>query len=76
MDLVSLLRELRLLKGQAGYRFCMAWLVVAGHVCTRPPVISMLAVLYLTHFEVLDSAVAKGLLSLLSRTIVQIFRLR
>lgn len=40
MGLGDLLRELRLMKGQDGYRYCLAWLVVAIHICARPSLIA------------------------------------
>lgn len=39
MDLAKLLRELRLLNGQQGYRYCMAWAVVVTHLLARPTLI-------------------------------------
>ena len=36
MHLVDLLRELRLLKGQEGYRYCLAWLAVLFHIGAKP----------------------------------------
>jgi hypothetical protein len=40
MGLGDLLKELRLMKGQHGYRYCLAWLVVAVHTCARPSLIA------------------------------------
>ncbi|MBB5202949.1 hypothetical protein HNQ51_000242 [Inhella inkyongensis] len=34
-SLAALLRELRLLRGQPWYRYCMAWLIVAAHSSAR-----------------------------------------
>lgn len=39
MSLADLLKELRLLKGQRGYRYCMAWLVVLTHLLVRPTLV-------------------------------------
>lgn len=50
MGVADLLKELRLLKGQQGYRYCMAWLVVLTHLLARPSLI--LATLLLAyHFN-------------------------
>lgn len=35
ISLAALLRELRLLNGQPGYRFCMVWLLVLTHIAMR-----------------------------------------
>jgi len=35
ISLAALLRELRLLNGQPGYRFCMSWFLVLAHVALR-----------------------------------------
>ena len=39
MGLADLMKELRLLKGQQGYRFCMAWLLVLTHLLARPTLV-------------------------------------
>jgi hypothetical protein len=35
ISLAALLRELRLLNGQPGYRFCMVWFLVLTHIAMR-----------------------------------------
>lgn len=35
VGLAALLRELRLLRGQPGYRYCMSWLLVLTHLAFR-----------------------------------------
>lgn len=35
IGLAALLRELRLLNGQPGYRYCMSWLLVLTHIAFR-----------------------------------------
>lgn len=42
MGVSDLLRELRLLKGQQGYRYCMAWLVVLTHILVRPALLFLI----------------------------------
>jgi hypothetical protein len=39
MGVADLMRELRLLKGQQGYRFCMAWVIALTHILARPTLI-------------------------------------
>ena len=36
MNLADLLKELRLMKGQQGYRFCLAWVAVLAQLLIRP----------------------------------------
>ena len=35
ISLAALLRELRFLNGQPGYRFCMSWFLVLTHIAIR-----------------------------------------
>lgn len=35
ISLAALLRELRLLDGQPGYRFCMSWFLVLTHIAVK-----------------------------------------
>jgi len=35
ISLAALLRELRLLNGQPGYRYCMSWFLVLTHIGLR-----------------------------------------
>jgi hypothetical protein len=35
VGLAALLRELRLLSGQPGYRYCMSWVLVLTHIAMR-----------------------------------------
>lgn len=51
MNLVSHLRELRQLKGQAGYRYCLAWLVVLIDVVLRPRVVFLLTFWLVAQFD-------------------------
>ena len=72
MGVADLMKELRLLKGQEGYRYCMAWLVVLTHLLTRP----MLALLFLFVVQRVhdDTPVAKsisGLVSIVVRAVGQ-----
>ena len=48
MHLAELLKELRLMKGQAGYRYCLAWLTVLIHIGARPAATVFLAWLALS----------------------------
>ena len=67
MGAADLLKELRLLKGQQGYRYCMAWLVVLTHLLARPSLI--LATLLLA-YQLTDEAAS---LSSLWRIVVRAF---
>ena len=60
MHLVQLLKELRLLKGQAGYRYCLAWLAVLIHVGAKPA--GALFVAWLAISSGLDVRLAKVVL--------------
>ncbi len=63
MHLAELLKELRLMKGQAGYRYCLAWLTVLIHIGARPAATVFLA--WLAVGSGLDLRLAKALLSAL-----------
>ena len=63
MHLVDLLRELRLLKGQEGYRYCLAWLVVLFHIGAKPLVTIFL--FWLAVSNGLDLRVTRAFLSIL-----------
>lgn len=63
MHLAQLLKELRLLKGQAGYRYCLAWLTVLIHVGAKPA--GALFVAWLAINSGLDVRLAKAILSAL-----------
>lgn len=67
MDLIGLLRELRLLKGQSAYRFCLAWLVVFSHVVVRPSIICLCVVVYISRLD--DEPVAAAFVALLFQLI-------
>lgn len=67
MGVADLLKELRLLKGQQGYRYCMAWLVVLTHLLARPSLI--LATLLLA-YQLTDETAS---LSSLWRIVVRAF---
>ena len=72
MGVADLMKELWLLKGQHGYRYCMAWLVVLTHLLTRP----MLALLFLFVVQRVndETPVAKaisGLVSIFVRAVGQ-----
>lgn len=72
MGVADLMKELRLLKGQQGYRYCMAWLVVLTHLLTRP----MLALPFLFVVQKVndDTPIAKaisGLVSIFVRAVGQ-----
>ncbi len=62
MDFVDQLKELRLLKGQEGYRYCLAWVAVLTRPLAKP--LATVAVTWLCIkngigtrlFDVLDAA--------------------
>lgn len=60
MHLVELLKELRLLRGQQGYRYCMAWLTVLIHVGAKPT--GTLLIAWLAIHSELDVRLAKAIL--------------
>ena len=64
MGVADLMKELRLLKGQQGYRYCMAWLVVLTHLLTRP--VLALLVLFVVQKVNDETPVARAISSLVS----------
>ena len=63
MHLAELLKELRLMKGQAGYRYCLAWLTVLIHIGARPTATVFLA--WLAFGRGLDPRLASAMLSVI-----------
>ena len=62
MHLVDLLRELRLLKGQEGYRYCLAWLAVLFYIGARLVTVFLF---WLAVSNGLDLRVTRAFLSIL-----------
>jgi hypothetical protein len=56
------MRELRLMKGQEGYRFCMQWLLVFVKRCRWPTCLAM--VIWLATSQGSSTKVSDALLSL------------
>ncbi len=44
MGVADLMKELRLLKGQQGYRYCLAWLMALTHILARPTLLLLLVI--------------------------------
>jgi hypothetical protein len=62
MGLVDLMKELRLMKDQQGYRYCMAWFVVLTHLLARPTLV--LLILWLIQRFDHDTMVGKAIAAL------------